>query len=104
MKSARTDDMIDLYIQFVLKQGQIELPNQPAELSPSQYRNTNVELIHRREVETLNQAIIVRGLHPSSLHLTSLQLGLALQESANLKIRQMEKCKHVCNDLHSMEW
>lgn len=52
--------MLDLYVQFVLKQGQIEVEAQPAELPPSDYRNTNVELIHRREVENLNKSIIVK--------------------------------------------
>ena len=51
--------MLDLYVQFVFKQGQIELEAKPAELPPSEYRNTNAELIHRREVENLNKSIIV---------------------------------------------
>ena len=51
--------MLDLYAQLVLKQGQIEVESQAADLPPDQYRNTNVELIHRREVEDLNQSIIV---------------------------------------------
>jgi hypothetical protein len=59
-QDTRSDDILDLYAQFVLKQGQIEIRSQSVELSPNQYRNTNVELIHRREVETLNQSIIVR--------------------------------------------
>ena len=57
--------MLDLYVQFVLKQGQIEVEAQPAELPPSDYRNTNVELIHRREVENLNKSIIVKFTTPS---------------------------------------
>ena len=51
--------MLDLYVQFVLKQGQVEIEPQPAELPPDQYRNTDVELIKRHEVETLNKSIIV---------------------------------------------
>lgn len=60
MRNSHTDDLSDLYIQLVLKQGQIEMEPQPADNSPSQYRNTNVELIHRREVESLNKSIVVR--------------------------------------------
>jgi hypothetical protein len=59
MKDARIDDVLDLYVQIVLKQGQIEVESHPANLPPDQYRNTDVELIHRREVEDLNKSIIV---------------------------------------------
>ena len=58
-KDARIDDMLDLYVQFVFKQGQVEIESQPAELPPDQYRNTDIELIKRREVEDLNKSIIV---------------------------------------------
>ncbi|CAF3379261.1 unnamed protein product [Rotaria sp. Silwood1] len=82
-KDAHIDDMFDLYVQIVLKQGQVEVQSQPADLPPDQYRNTDVELINRHEVEDLNKSII---------------------ESANLKIRQMEKTKGVVNELQSMKW
>ncbi|CAF1594127.1 unnamed protein product [Rotaria magnacalcarata] len=82
-KDARIDDTFDLYVQIVLKQGQIEMEAQPADLSPDQYRNTDVELVNRHEIEDLNKAII---------------------ESANLKIRHMEKTKGVVNELQSMKW
>ncbi|CAF0804624.1 unnamed protein product [Rotaria sordida] len=82
-KDAHIDDMFDLYVQIVLKQGQVEIESQPADLPPDQYRNTDVELINRHEVENLNKSII---------------------ESANLKIRQMEKTKGVVNELQSMKW
>ncbi len=59
MKDARFDDILDLYVQIVLKQGQIEADSKPADLPPDQYRNTDVELINRREVEDLNKSIIV---------------------------------------------
>ncbi len=55
----RFDDLLDLYVQIVLKQGQIEVESQSADLSPDQYRNTDMELINRREVEDLNKSIIV---------------------------------------------
>jgi len=58
-KDARFDDVLDLYVQIVLKQGQIEVESQPADLPPDQYRSTDVELINRREVEDLNKSIIV---------------------------------------------
>ena len=60
MRSARADEVMDLYVQLILKQGQVEIEGHPADISPSQYRNTGVELIHRREVENLNKSIIVR--------------------------------------------
>jgi hypothetical protein len=60
-KDARFDDILDLYVQIVLKQGQIEVESHPADLPPDQYRNTEVELIHRREVEDLNKSIIVNN-------------------------------------------
>ncbi|CAF3490775.1 unnamed protein product [Adineta steineri] len=82
-KDARIDDMVDLYVQIVLKQGQVEIEEKPAENPPNQYRNTDVELIHRREVEDLNESII---------------------ESANYKIRQMEKSKGVINEIQSNTW
>ncbi len=50
-----------MYVQIVLKQGQIEVESQPADLPPDQYRNTDVELINRREVEDLNKSIIVNN-------------------------------------------
>ena len=82
--------MVDLYIQFVLKQGQIESRTQPADLSPSQHRNTSVELIHRHEVETLNQAIIVnlRRFRFVSIRLTfSFSKGIGeSQNSSNGKM------------------
>lgn len=59
-KDNRFDDLLDLYVQIVLKQGQIEVQAQPADLPPDQYRNTDVELINRREVEELNKSIIVK--------------------------------------------
>ncbi|CAF3932411.1 unnamed protein product [Adineta steineri] len=82
-KDARIDDMVDLYVQIVLKQGQVEIEEKPAENPPNQYRNTDVELIHRREVEDLNESII---------------------ESANYKIRQMDKSKGVINEIQSNTW
>ena len=51
--------MLDLYVQIVLRQGQVEFESRPADLSPDQYRNTEMELINRREVEELNKSIIV---------------------------------------------
>ncbi|CAF0937184.1 unnamed protein product [Adineta ricciae] len=82
-KDARIDDIVDLYVQIVLRQGQVEIESQPAELAPNEYRNTDAELIHRREIEDLNKSII---------------------ESANFKIRQMDKSKGVINDITSMSW
>ncbi|CAF2528282.1 unnamed protein product [Rotaria sp. Silwood2] len=82
-KDARIDDTFDLYVQIVLKQGQVETESQPADLPPEQYRNTDVELINRHEVEDLNKSIIASG---------------------NLKIRQMDKTKGVVNELQSMKW
>ena len=58
-KDARVDDIVDLYVQVVLRQGQVEIEAQPAELAPNEYRNTDDELIHRREIEDLNKSIIV---------------------------------------------
>lgn len=55
----RFEDVIDLYVQIVLRQGQVEFESRPADLSPDQYRNTEMELINRREVEELNKSIIV---------------------------------------------
>jgi hypothetical protein len=37
----------------------VEIESHPADLPPDQYRNTDVELINRREVEDLNKSIIV---------------------------------------------
>ncbi|UJR35581.1 hypothetical protein I4U23_028334 [Adineta vaga] len=82
-KDDQIDDIIDLYVQIVLKQGQVEIDSKPADLPPNEYRNTDAELIHRREVEDLNKSII---------------------ESANFKIRQMNKSKGVINDITSMSW
>jgi hypothetical protein len=96
----RFDDLLDLYVQIVLKQGQIEVESQSADLSPDQYRNTDMELINRREVEDLNKSIIV---NESNSRFQFLNLTF-FQESANLKIRQMEKTKGVVNELQSMTW
>jgi hypothetical protein len=99
-KEARTDEMLDLHIQLILKQGQVEIQWKPADLPPDQYRHTDAELIHRGEVENLNQSIIVRSL----VILWSFTFRNISQESANIKVRQMEKTKQICNDLHTMEW
>lgn len=61
-KDARFDDALDLYVQIVLKQGQIEVQSHPADQPPNEYRNTDVELINRREVEELNKSIIVKKI------------------------------------------
>lgn len=55
----RFEDVLDLYIQLVLRQGQVEFEARPADLPPDHYRNTEMELINRREVEELNKSIIV---------------------------------------------
>lgn len=85
-KDARFEDTLDLYIQIVLKQGQIEVESQPADLPPNQYRNTDVELINRREVEDLNKSIIVKK--PNILFVLSyFHLGISkFKNSSNGKI------------------
>ncbi len=91
-KDSRIDDIVDLYVQIVLKQGQVEIESKPADFPPDQYRNTDVELIHRREVEDLNKSIIVCFLlkvfiYSSIIHVL---LGISkFQSSSNGKI---ERC------------
>ena len=77
--------LLDLYLQLILKQGQIEMDSQPADLPPDEYRNTDAELINQREVEDLNKSIIVIDAISPSL------FQCFAESFRNLLIRKFDK-------------
>jgi hypothetical protein len=91
-KDSRIDDIVDLYVQIVLKQGQVEIESKPADLPPDQYRNTDVELIHRREVEDLNKSIIVYFLHKLFIYSSILHLLLGISKFQSSSNGKIERC------------
>lgn len=95
-KDNRVDDIIDLYVQIVLRQGQVEIEPKPADVSPSEYRNTEVELIHRREIEDLNELIIVSGGVAAGRRASLSLSGIGqLQNSANGENERRGQRHHI---------